>query len=156
MPEPALVYPPRSRFVSFIAVLGILSGGSGVLAFGRLVLLHSALRNVAGLVGAPAALATAVGLWKRRDWARQGFIWVLACSTIMGSVRVLRLLRPAASLAAGGARPHLSQGQLDLGTITVWIITFAAVGTGFLINLLIILGLRSAKVRREFDGESAA
>ena len=155
MPEPALVYRPRSRFVSFIAVLGILSGGSGVLAFGKFVLLHPTLRNIAGLVGALAALVTAVGLWNRRDWARQGFIWVMACSTIMGSVRVLRHL-PGVFLAAGGAKPQLSQDQLDLGTITVWIITFAAVGTGILINLLIIVGLRSEKVRREFDAESAA
>ena len=156
MPERALLHRPRSRFVSFIAVLGILSGGFGVLAFGRLVLLHPALSNVAGLVGALAATAAAVGLWKRQDWARQGFIWVLAYCTIMGSVRVLRVPRPALIVAEGGASSQLSQGQLDLGAITVWIITFTTVGIVALINLLIIVKLRSEKVRREFNAESAA
>ncbi len=156
MSGPALPHRPRSAFVSFIAVLGILSGGSGVLVFALFAVMHPSLQNLVGLVSCIAALATAIGLWRRREWARQGFIWVLAYSTVMGFVGVLRSPRAAEIFEASRVHADLSQAELNFMTNSMRIVALVMSSIVALINLLIILKLRSRKVRREFDDESAA
>jgi len=157
MSEPALRRPHRSAFVSLIAWLGILSGGSGVLAFGIFMVVQPSFQFVLGLLGAIAGLATAIGMWKRREWARQGFIVVLAYSSVMGLISAVRFraLQLSTVVPAGAEPTGMTQAQLDALTTTMRTGLLIVTGVVTLINVLIILKLRTQRVREEFGAESA-
>ena len=157
MSEPALAGPPRSAFVSVIAWLGILSGGSGVLACGIFIAIQPSFQFVVGLLSALAGLATAIGMWNRREWARQGFILVLAYSSVMGLIATVRFRAPQLStmVPAGGQPPAITQAQVDALTSTMRVGLLIVTGVVTLINVLIILKLRTQRIREEFGAESA-
>ena len=152
MSEPAPRRPLRSTFVSVIAWLGILSGGSGVLVFGIFLVVQPGFQTCLGLLGAMAGLATSIGLWKRREWARKGFMAVLAYSSLVSLVSAVRFRVPQlASVDPGAAAATgISQAQVDALASVVHTGLLIVTGVVTLFNVLIILKLRTPRVREEF------
>jgi hypothetical protein len=147
----------RSAFISIMAWLGILSGGFGVLAFVVFLVVQPAFTSAVGFLSSGAALVTALGLRARREWARQGFIAFLAYSSLMAIVGALRWHVPQLTdfkVPPGTAAPAITQAQLDALAASARGPLLVMAGIGTVINLLIILKLRSRRVREEFD-ESA-
>jgi len=149
---------PRSAFVSVIAWLGIISGASGALVFLALLVLNPAMSSTVGFLSAVAGLVTSYGLWKRREWARQGFILVLAYSSVMGLWEALRFRVPRISEleAAAGQQLAVSQAQVDALASTLRAFALVLSTLVALFNVLIIIKLRTKRVRDEFTSGPTA
>ena len=150
-PEPAR--GPRSTFVSVVAWMGIVSGAVGALVFCLVVIFAPSFQNILGLLSSTAMLVASVGLWRRRDRARQAFMALLGYSAVMGIVGALRMRVPTVSditATAGALPPGVSPGDIaDLGSM----VRTAALAITLVIaavNVLVILKLRSPRVRAEF------
>jgi len=118
--------PPKSRAVTVIAWLAILSGAYVTfVAVTAMFLGHPTLRLAATLAGSLLTMIAGAGLNQREEWARQGFVLVQALS-------LLNLLVDVAATRA-------SFGSI-LGLIF-----------GLAINGWIIVKLRSPAVRAEFE-----
>jgi hypothetical protein len=149
----------RSRFVSIVAWLGILSGALGTFGAIWFVVDQPGVRAVVFLLSCAGALVSALGLRARKEWARQGFILVLAYVAVMGVIGALTVRAPRLSDFPGNPElpaPNVTQAQLDAmwssgRTSMVGMAVFGAVLDG-----LIILAFCSKRIRREFSGESAA
>jgi hypothetical protein len=150
---------PRSTFISGMAWFGIVSGALATLGFCSFLLSQPGIAAVVGFLSGAATLATSVGLRKRREWARLGFIGILGYSIAMSFVGVWSLRMPNLSemAAAGGAPPPgISQEQLDaLASAMRPAALVGALVVGF-INALIIAKLCTRRVREEFGAASAA
>ena len=158
MSEPAARRPRRSTFVSVIAWLGIVSGGSGVLVFAIVLVVEPGFQTALGLLGSIAGLATSIGLWKRLEWARQGFMAVLAYSSLVSLVSAVRFRVPQlASVDPGAAAATgISQAQVDALASVVHTGLLIVTGVVTLFNVLIILKLRTPRVREEFGAAPSA
>ena len=158
MTETAPQTSPRSAFVSVIAWLGIISGASGALVFLALLVLNPAMSSTVGFLSAVAGLVTSYGLWKRREWARQGFILVLAYSSVMGLWEALRFRVPRISEleAAAGQQLAVSQAQVDALASTLRAFALVLSTLVALFNVLIIIKLRTKRVRDEFTSGPTA
>ena len=158
MTETAPPNSPRSAFVSVIAWLGIISGASGALVFLALLVLNPAMSSTVGFLSAVAGLVTSYGLWKRREWARQGFILVLAYSSVMGLWEALRFRVPRISEleAAAGQQLAVSQAQVDALASTLRLFALVLSTLVALFNVLIIIKLRTKRVRDEFTSGPTA
>lgn len=158
MTEAAPPNSPRSAFVSVIAWLGIISGASGALVFLALLVLNPAMSSTVGFLSAVAGLVTSYGLWKRREWARQGFILVLAYSSVMGLWEALRFRVPRISEleAAAGQQLAVSQAQVDALASTLRAFALVLSTLVALFNVLIIIKLRTKRVRDEFTSGPTA
>ena len=158
MTESAPPNSPRSAFVSVIAWLGIISGASGALVFLALLVLNPAMSSTVGFLSAVAGLVTSYGLWKRREWARQGFILVLAYSSVMGLWEALRFRVPRISEleAAAGQQLAVSQAQVDALASTLRAFALVLSTLVALFNVLIIIKLRTKRVRDEFTSGPTA
>ncbi|HTR20390.1 MAG TPA: hypothetical protein VMH88_05980 [Gemmatimonadales bacterium] len=158
MTETAPPNSPRSAFVSVIAWLGIISGASGALVFLALLVLNPAMSSTVGFLSAVAGLVTSYGLWKRREWARQGFILVLAYSSVMGLWEALRFRVPRISEleAAAGQQLAVSQAQVDALASTLRAFALVLSTLVALFNVLIIIKLRTKRVRDEFTSGPTA
>ena len=154
--DPVAAPPSRSGLVSFIAWMGIIGGGLGLLA-SLAVLARPTLAGVAFLLGAASSLVTSLGLRARREWARSGFIYVLVYTTLMGFVAALRFHMPqlASFSQSAGTAPPLTQEQLDSMASQMRPILLGAAIAGAVINGLLLAYFSSRKIRREFDPESA-
>ena len=131
---------PRSGFVSVAAWLGIISAASCIVLAVIALPWQRALRYDIGLLCAVAAATLSLGVRKRREWARQGFVAFLAFSTLMGIAGAARWR------AAQSTNPPADSMRMPLLVVA---------GLGLVINLIIILKLRSRRVREEFDAASA-
>ena len=138
MSGPTLPVSRRSAFVPILAWLGILSGGLGGIRLLFTVASHPTWHALVGLLSCCATLAASLGLRARREWARQGFIAVIAYYSALAVTNVLRLQAHGDALT-GVAR------------------TFLLVMLGFflVINLSLVWELCSRRVREEFDAKSA-
>ena len=150
---------PRSGFVSVVAWLGILSGAFGTIGSASLLLWHPGLRILVALLSSLAMLITSLGLRRRREWARQGFIVVMCYSAVLGIVGALRYRPPRLSdFTASGATlpPGVTQAQLDAMFSDARSVMLVMAAGMALIDALLVLKPRSRRVREEFDAESAA
>ena len=126
MTESATVAPRRSGLVSLLAWLGILSGLGATVMGVAMVSARLELASISTLGGGVMALVAAIGLKRRRNWARLSYIGV----QVIGIVRILTL-----ALAQSQARTAVFTGVLVYA----------------LINGLIIAYLCSPSVLEEFD-----
>ncbi len=118
--------PPKSKFVTVVAWLGILSGASVTFsAVAGMAFERPSPGLVAALVGGVSAMVAGVGLNQREEWARQGFMFVL----VYGMV---------------GALVDFAVGPLRIGRLLGLLVALA-------LNLWIIAKLRSPAVRAEFE-----
>jgi len=97
-------------------------------------------------------------LWKRREWARQCFILVLAYSSVMGLWEALRFRVPRISEleAAAGQQLAVSQAQVDALASTLRAFALVLSTLVALFNVLIIIKLRTKRVRDEFTSGPTA
>jgi uncharacterized membrane protein HdeD (DUF308 family) len=124
VPEP---HRPRSTLVTVIAWLGILSG-IGTVSSGALMLAAvPGLRGFGWLTGGVLALITALGLRRRREWARRSYIGV----QLFNCANFFVHMRGTPTAVRGG--------------LLVMAIGYTA------INGIIIAYLCSRKVREEFE-----
>src|SRR5262245_33330114 len=63
-----------SRTVTAMAMLGIASGVMGTAGAAAMVFTSAANPPIGYLIGAPMGLVAAIGLLKRKNWARVGYI----------------------------------------------------------------------------------
>ncbi len=118
--------PPRSRFVTVISWLYILSGASIVFSTGTAIVLGGpTFRLVAALVGGVLAGIAGAGLNQREEWARQGFVFVQGYAIV-------------------GALVDVARGPLRFGALL-------SLALGLALSAWIIGKLRSPAVRAEFD-----
>jgi hypothetical protein len=152
MLPPANARPVRSTFISIIAWLGILSGAMGVIGSCAFLLVHASVAGFIGLASGAVALATALGLRRRREWARQALVAFLGYSTLMGFVEAVRFRLPQLSsfTAAGGVPPGVTQAQLDAMAASAHSTALTGAAVFGLLNVLIILKLCTRRVRAEF------
>jgi hypothetical protein len=150
--------PPRSTFVSVIAWMGIVSGALGTLGSCLAVLFGPTLHAVIGLLSSAAMLVASLGLRKRREWARIGFMAVLAYSAVVSIVGAVTARAPRLAdfgMLVGALPVNVTQAQLDEIAATIRTGTIAISLCIVLFNVLIILKLRSRAVRAEFAPEGA-
>jgi len=120
--------PPKSRAVTIIAWLTILSGAYITFSAGTaLVMGRPSIGLVLTLAAALFAMIAGAGLNQREEWARQGFIFVQALSILGAVIRVVA-------------------SSVSLGAVLALMINLA-------INGWIITTLRSPAVRTEFEDE---
>jgi len=118
--------PPKSKFVTVVAWLGILSGASVTFnAILGMAFERPSLGLFAALLGGLSAMVAGAGLNQREEWARKGFMFVQAYAIVGALVDFV-------------GRPMRIEGLLAL---------LAALG----INAWILAKLRSAAVRAEFE-----
>ena len=120
--------PPKSRSVTVIAWLTIVSGAYVTFSAGSaLVMGRPSIGLVLTLAAAVFAMIAGAALSQREEWARQGFILVQAMSILAAVVRVV---------ASG----------VSLGALVGLMINLA-------INGWIFITLRSPAVQVEFEDE---
>jgi FtsH-binding integral membrane protein len=149
----------RSRFVSIVAWLGIISGAFGTLGSISFAVAQPGIRSAIFLLSTVALFVTALGLRARREWARQGFILVLAYTAVMGIIGARTTRPPRLSdypSYPGVTAPKLTQEQLDAmwSSMRTSMLVMAVMGAA--LDGLVILAFSSKKIRREFGAESAA
>ncbi len=144
----------RSSFISVMAWLGIVSGALTALGTCFAVVTHPTFAMLIGFLSGVATLATSLGLRLRKEWARLGFIFVLAYSTLMGFVGAARIRMP--DLSQFGAAGGIGQEQADAFTPTLRATALAGAVVVALLNVLILLKLTSRPVREEFGAEPEA
>lgn len=118
---------PRSRFVTVVAWLGIVSGASVTFSAVTGIALgnHVTLRLLAALAGGILAMIAGAGLNQREEWARQGFMFVQAYGMV-------------------GTLINFVTGPMHIGALVALVIVLA-------INGWILAKLRSPEVRAEFE-----
>ncbi|MGD0992296.1 MAG: hypothetical protein ABR998_07475 [Gemmatimonadales bacterium] len=120
--------PPRSKAVTAIAWLTILSGAYITFSAGSaLVMGRASVGLVVSLAAALFTMIAGAALNQREEWARQGFIFVQALSILGAVIRVV---------ASG----------VSVGAVFGLVITLA-------INGWIVTTLRSPAVRAEFEDD---
>lgn len=140
---------PRSTFVTVIAWFGIVSGCMATL--GGVVLMAAGpagIRSGGILASGVMGLAAALGLRRRRHWARLSFIGVQALTIAQSLITVVSSQsRMMEQLIASGlpAEEARSLAATARNTSLVFALVFAV------INGLIIAKLCSPEVRQEFD-----
>jgi hypothetical protein len=144
----------RSSFVSLMAWLGIISGALTAVGTCFAVVTHPTLPMLVGFLSGVATLATSLGLRQRKEWARIGFIGVIAYSTLMGFVGAARIRMP--ELSQFGATGGIGQEQVDALMPTLRATALVGAIVVALFNVLIILKLSSRTVREEFGAEPEA
>lgn len=126
----------QSVFVTVIAWLGIISGILATLGGLMMLAVTPGMRPVVTLAGGVMALAAAIGLRRRRNWARLGFIAVLALSVVNGLINAFRV----------SGVPDINAAEVR-NYYLAWVLGFGV------INGLIIAKLCTARVRAEFDAD---
>ena len=97
MPLPEHLYErPKSLTVSVLAWCGIVGGVLGCLGIAAMFVSGTGLPPVGRLLGAPAALAAAIGLRNRRNWARLSYIGVTGLGFVATPFTVIRAQLPPA------------------------------------------------------------
>jgi len=132
----------RSRLVSGIAGVGMLGGAVLLLWFEGQVLTDPSVHSALGLLGALGMLLTSLGLKERRERARQAFIAVLAYWTLLSIVTAARKIVPG--LSSNATPPEARRLWLEWSAVLV------------VVEALVILKLRTRRLRQEFDDESTA
>jgi len=146
--------PPvsRSALVSVVAWFGILGGAMGTLSGLILMLSAPSMTAVSVLVGGAATLYSAIGLRARREWARVGFMVVLAITSLAGIIGALRFRIPGGiTVSPAGGAPAMTPEQLNdiVHQMRPMMIGMAVVSA--IVNALLIAYFSSQRVRREFD-----
>lgn len=138
----------RSRFVTVIAWVGIVSGVLGSVAGCVFVLAAPSASSVLILASSVASLATSLGLRERREWARKGLIAVLAYTTAMSLIGALGARLP--DTLTGQLPPEELEG-LNATMRATMLVSALVMGA---INGLIIAKLCTRRVRAEFGAEA--
>jgi len=150
-----VVEPPgrRSRLVSSVAWFGIVGGALGTLSGAGLVLAAPTLTNVGVLIGSACTLYSSIGLRARHEWARVGFMFVLAVSGVAGIVGAMRFRMPPLTVLGPSGTPTLTPEQFDAmaGQLRPLMIGMAVVGA--IVNALLIAYFSTQRVRSEFDND---
>ncbi len=103
----------RSKFVTVVAWLAILSGASLTLSSASTIFFERpTVGSVAALVGGVSAMIAGAGLNQREEWARRGFIFVL----------VYGILAPLVEALGGHMRITAAVGFLMALVINGWLI----------------------------------
>jgi len=148
----------RSGLVTFFAWMSIIGGAFGVLGSAPLLLAQPSTGTIVLLVDALCSFTAGLGLRARREWARRGFIFVLAYSALMALVGAYRFRLPAASelpTRPGGSAPALTPQQLDAITAQMRTPFLVMAFVSALICGLLIAWLCSRRIRYEFNPEMA-
>ncbi len=135
----------RSRVVTIIAWIGIVSGVLGTIASGMVALSAPDLATILWLASAVAGLVTSIGLLVRREWARRGLIAVLGYTVAMGFLQVIIVPLPA---QLAGQVPDDVLQEARAGVRAAMLASALVFGA---INGLIIAKLCTRRVREEFD-----
>lgn len=118
---------------------------------------HFRLLSLMFLLVSAATLASAIGLLKRKNWARVAFIWIMGLGIFWNVVRIaLPLLMFFTLASATGTASDDFGYQFDVvQKIMIAFSVLIAVGLSVLFGW-IVKCLASAEVKREFfDGEDA-
>jgi hypothetical protein len=141
-------------FVSVVAWLTLISGCVSLLGAVLTIPAAPSIPAFGALLGGTAALATGVGLRRRRSWARRATMVVLAYAAVAGFVQAGRLpdqlgqqYTTTVTVRSGGAPP--TDMYFDGSRIRNAALLGAAVYALF--SVLIILRFRSATIRAEFQ-----
>jgi hypothetical protein len=153
MPLPEAAYAPRSRFVSIIAWLGIVSGCFATLSGVLIVRESPHLSSFGILAGGIMAVVAGLGLRRRRNWARLSFIAVQALAIVQSFARLVSqpaiIERQLSSSGVSAADAKAAAATLP----TMFLVMTLAFS---LINALIIAKLCSRRVREEFEAETGS
>jgi hypothetical protein len=139
---------PRSKFVTVIAVFGMISGCLALFGGGAVAMMQPSLQTVGMAAGGVMAVAAAWGLLKRKNWARLSFIGVQALAIAQAFYRIAVIPRDlSARMTAMGLTAE--DVRASVATARSAALVFAVIFT--IINGLIIAKLCSPRVREEFE-----
>jgi hypothetical protein len=135
-----------------MAWMAIIGGALGSLGMSLTVVSQPSVTTGVILFDCVCSLITGLGLRARREWARRGFIFVLAYSALMGIVGAFRVRFPAVSdlPQPAGSSPSLTQEQLDAMTAQMRPVVVVMAFLSAVVSALLIAKLSSQKVRDEF------
>jgi hypothetical protein len=120
---------PRSGLVTFLAWITLVPSAIGVLGGAVSLLIMPRLAVALVLAGSVTTFVTALGLRRRRNWARLAFIWILSFAILNAFISLYRA--------------RWAPQRETLALVVVFVL--AAV------NGLIIASLSSDRIREEFD-----
>ena len=149
----------RSRFVSVVAWLGILSGACGVFGCLMITFVAPSLRAFVGLLSAGGTLIAALGLRARREWGRQGSMVLLSYSAAMGlyaAIRAPRLTTAQLTTLHVANGQAITAAQLHAAAPALHAAGIASALVAAVIIAVVVVKLSSEHVRQEFDSASSA